>query len=274
MPRVAVAAHVTHVAAHVTHVLPTLAGFLRLDLLSTSSSQCSQGLYALCLPSLQIDIDAACTVAVLPLLGSSAAVFVPGIWSSNPGSTYARLVRCPANWARAPVAAGEAGSATAMELQAAITMALQNHIYGASYPLPVSVLWEASNVTVVSVADGCELTYAITQVSAAVLCSKGAPPPSHDLMTAWQSIICRCHPPMIATLCSLARMRIPPPVMAMDCYWGWSVLISLATAPQAAGLWKSTVPITRAPSAPLVRLSLPFRGHCLAPAWAADAQHC
>ena len=53
-----------------------------------------------------------------------------------------------------------------------------------------------------------------------------------------------------------------------------SVLISLATAPQAAGLWKSTVPITRAPSAPLVRLSLPFRGHCLAPARAADAQHC
>ena len=137
------------------------AGYLQLDLVATTGTGCNANQHALCLSSFQIGIAADCTVALTPLLGSG--VYAPGIWSSNPDATYARLVACP-SWTTAAVDPGSTG-ATPEQLKAAIKTALQRHVYGASYELGVSsVDWAAGSVTVNTVAGGCALQYAITQV--------------------------------------------------------------------------------------------------------------
>ena len=131
--------------------------------MSTTGAGCNANQHALCLSSFQIGIDADCKVALTPLLGSG--VYAPGIWSSNPGATYARLVACP-SWTTAAVDPGSS-DATPEQLQAAIKTALQRHVYGASYELGVSsVGWANGTATVNTVAGGCALQYAITQVRA------------------------------------------------------------------------------------------------------------
>lgn len=153
-------------AAWTTHAHPTHApcappaGYLKLDLVSTSGAGCNSNLQALCLSSFRIDIDASCSVALAPLIGNG--VYVPGIWSSNPGSTYPRLVGCP-TWATAAVASSP--EATPEQLQTAIQAALQRHVYGAAYELGISgVAWASGTVTISTVAGGCALKYAITEV--------------------------------------------------------------------------------------------------------------
>ena len=137
------------------------AGYLQLDLISTTGTSCNANQHALCLSSFQIGIAADCKVALTPLLGSG--VYAPGIWSSNPSATYARLVACP-SWTTATVDPGSS-SASPDQLKAAIKTALQQHVYGASYELGVSsVVWSEGTVTVNTVAGGCALEYAITQV--------------------------------------------------------------------------------------------------------------
>jgi hypothetical protein len=137
------------------------AGYLQLDLMSTTGTDCNANQHALCLSSFQIGIAADCNVALTPLLGSG--VYAPGIWSSNPGATYARPVACP-SWTTAAVDPGSS-DATPEQLKAAIKTALQRHVYGASYELGVnSVVWSQGTVTVNTVAGGCAIEYAITQV--------------------------------------------------------------------------------------------------------------
>lgn len=141
-----------------TRLLACPAGNLALDLLSTGTG-CEASLYALCLSSLRIDISDQCDASVTPLL--AAGNYAPGIWSSLPAATYTRLVACP-TWARAAVAGGS--SATEAQLKAAIQTALEQAVYGSSYPLSLSAVTWAAKGQVTLTYGTCALKYAITQV--------------------------------------------------------------------------------------------------------------
>lgn len=156
--------HVVMVMVKV-HLLPTplcphCAASLTLDLLSTGGGSCDSNPLALCLSSFKIDIAAtSCAVTVTPLLASNT--YVAGIWSSSSSTgTYTRLMACP-TWAREAVtpSGGQAG------LQAAIELAIEQHIYGSGYPQTLSSSWnEAGQVTLTTTTGSCTLKYAITQV--------------------------------------------------------------------------------------------------------------
>ncbi len=134
------------------------AEYLRFDLLSTAGSGCASSPQALCLQSYRVDVDIDCNVAVTPL--SAAGNYVPGIFSSNPASTYARPMACPTS-ASAAVQAAQPQAPS--DVQAAIELALERHIYGSQFELAMDSAWDSGTFTM-STAAGCTLKYAITQV--------------------------------------------------------------------------------------------------------------
>jgi hypothetical protein len=138
-----------------------------LDLLSVSGGgSCSSDLLALCLPSFQIAIAAAdCSVAITPLVLNGGSAYVPAIWSTDPGSTYQRFMACPSSTTTAVTPAGSP-SPTTQQLQDAVQAALQQHVYGSSFPQIISsMVWASGTVNVTLQSSGCLLKYAITQVN-------------------------------------------------------------------------------------------------------------
>ncbi|PSC76086.1 serine threonine [Micractinium conductrix] len=136
-------------------------GYLKLDLLSsTGGASCGSTPLALCLASFRVDVTDGCTVSVTPLL--AAGVYVPGLWSTNPGASYAKPLACPDG---AGTAVAAAAPLAAADVQAAIELALERRVYGASYELGLSGAWLNGTLTLTTAADSCSLKYAISEVS-------------------------------------------------------------------------------------------------------------
>lgn len=135
------------------------AEYLKFDLVATTGSGCASSPQALCLQSYRINVDTDCNVTVTPL--SAAGNYVPGIFSSNPSSTYGQPRACPTA-ASAPVQAALPQASS--DVQAAIELALKRHIYGSQYELAMDSAWDSGTFTM-NTAAGCTLKYAITQVS-------------------------------------------------------------------------------------------------------------
>lgn len=140
------------------HCLCTIAEYLKFDLVATTGSGCASSPQALCLQSYRINVDTDCNVTVTPL--SAAGNYVPGIFSSNPSSTYGQPRACPTA-ASAPVQAALPQASS--DVQAAIELALKRHIYGSQYELAMDSAWDSGTFTM-NTAAGCTLKYAITQV--------------------------------------------------------------------------------------------------------------
>jgi hypothetical protein len=141
------------------------AGSLTLELLSTGGGSCDSTPLALCLSSFSIGVDAStCSVTVTPLQASS--VYVPGIWSSNSGSTYKRPVACPTT-ARTAVTPAGSPNPSASQMQDAIRLAIEQHIYGSSLSQSLTgvLAWSSGLATFTpAAASSCSLKYAVTQV--------------------------------------------------------------------------------------------------------------
>lgn len=113
-------------------------------------------------------VAANCSVALTPLPLSGGVASVPGIWSSNPGSTYTRPLGCPAA-TTAGVDPEGGSSPTPAQLRAAVQLALERHVYGAAHQLGIaSLAWANGTLTATTTTGTCALKYAITQVHAAV----------------------------------------------------------------------------------------------------------
>jgi len=140
------------------------AGSLTLDLLSTGGGSCDSTPLALCLSSFSIGVDATtCSVTVTPLQASG--VYVPGIWSSNSAGTYKRPVACPTS-ARTAVTPSGSPNPSAAQMQDAIELAIEQHIYGASLKQDLTGVlgWSSGIATLTAAAGSCTLKYAVTQV--------------------------------------------------------------------------------------------------------------
>lgn len=144
-----------------THILfpaQSCAESLKFDLLSTTGSGCASSPQALCLQSYRVNVDIDCNIMVTPL--SSAGNYVPGIFSSNPAGTYSQPITCPVATS-GPVQAAQPQAPS--DVQAAIELALERHIYGSQYELAMTTAWDNGTFTM-NTAAGCTLKYAITQV--------------------------------------------------------------------------------------------------------------
>ncbi|KAL4424818.1 hypothetical protein ABPG77_011068 [Micractinium sp. CCAP 211/92] len=144
--------------------------YLKLDLISaTGGAGCASTPLALCLPSLRVQVDADCGIAVAPPNASwpqpgwwTPGGYVSSIWSANPADTYASLRACPTAVSGPVASASPQGPA---QVRAAIEQAVEQHVYGADYPLATSAAWGNGTLTFTT-AGSCALKYGFTEDSA------------------------------------------------------------------------------------------------------------
>lgn len=147
---------------------PLCPGYLKLDLISTTGGAgCASTPLALCLPSLRVQVDADCGITVAPPNASwpqpgwwTPGGYVSSIWSANPVDTYASLRACPTAVSGPVASASPQGPA---QVRAAIEQAVEQHVYGADYPLATSAAWGNGTLTFTT-AGSCALKYGFTEV--------------------------------------------------------------------------------------------------------------
>ena len=247
----------------------TCAGYLKLDLLSsTGGASCGSTPLALCLASFRVDVTDGCTVSVTPLL--AAGVYVPGLWSTNPGASYAKPLACPDG---AGTAVAAAAPLAAADVQAAIELALERRVYGASYELGLSGAWLNGTLTLTTAADSCSLKYAISEVRRGQLRGREA---GRALGGAWlsqprgrrgttpYSRACSATPQQPVLLpppplpCRSARLTTPRRSASMQCGWSaWRRGARWSWAPSARPTLPPTARPARAPSPSLRARSAP-----------------
>jgi hypothetical protein len=131
------------------------------NLVSHSGGSCGSNLFARCLSSFRIAVDAGCAVQLTPLAGGGA--YVPAIWSTNAAGTYTQLSQCPTT---ASAAVSTNADPLAADLKAAVQTALERHIYGSSYPVLLSsVVWDRGTIALTASTDGCQLKFGVTVIS-------------------------------------------------------------------------------------------------------------
>ncbi|KAI3425348.1 hypothetical protein D9Q98_009112 [Chlorella vulgaris] len=136
-------------------------GYLEVNLVSHSGGSCGSNLFARCLSSFRIAVDAGCAVQLTPLAGGGA--YAPAIWSTNAAGTYTQLSQCPT---AASAAVSTNADPLAADLKAAVQTALERHIYGSSYPVLLSsVVWDRGTIALTASTDGCQLRYGITAIN-------------------------------------------------------------------------------------------------------------
>ena len=200
------------------------AGSLTLELLSTGGGTCNSNPYAVCLSNFKINIASSCNVTIEPLMADNS--YVPGIWSSNSGGTYTRLVSCP-TWSREPVAPAGSGSPDQSQMKAAIKQAIEQQIYGSDYPQTLSgVTWQIFGQVYLAttIPESCSLKYAITQVrgwwadESACICAA----PTNAVLAL----------PLTVTACGGCTL-LSPSLQATD---GYDTLIDSAATRAACGV--------------------------------------